>query len=104
MASPFRPSATRYWLSLCPCFLSQLFYLKSPDRAVCAALAMVVDDFLVCGDMHIEKKVLQSIGNKFTLEIIAHGPGTLRQFGPKLVQYDDYSTRSSSTEMTSLME
>lgn len=69
--------------------LPQLFYLTDDSGTTIAALAKIVDDFLICGQTKVVDDVIRSIGQIFTLGTIIHGPGLLRYFGLNIVQHDD---------------
>lgn len=71
--------------------LPQLFYLSALDGAITAALAKVVDDFLLCGEPAVVDDVIDNISKSFKLGTILHGPGVLRYFGLNVTQHDDFT-------------
>lgn len=74
----------------CSIVLPHLFYLKSHDDDIVAALAKIVDGFLICGACSTIYNVIKSKQKYFTLVTITHRPGLLRYFGLNILQHDDY--------------
>lgn len=71
--------------------LSHLFYLMFTSGEVTAALAKIVDDFLLCGVEQAVNDVVQKTSQSFQLHFIVRKPGAVRYFWLNVVHYDDNS-------------
>lgn len=81
--------------------LSNVSYpsLKSNDKRVVAILARIVDIFLKCGSSRVTDAITIKLQEHFEFGTIAHGPGLLRYFVLKIIQYNHSSVSINENNM-----